>query len=371
MQVSQSRLNIKQPLIVPRLFKELYSSKFRLIYELLQNADDAMHDAHDGPAVVIFRISPDKMVVDTNEDGFTIANVRAICRTGESSKTTPGQGRQIGEKGYGFKSVFAVASHVRIQSGFWSFYFEHHEGENGLGMITPLEISPECLPEGITTRITLTFIQESADIFTELVDEMEALPDTVTMFLQTIEELEFSVAQPDSRMVSTAVRADVKEEFPNGRRSIMTTKTTTQHQANTPVGTSKVQSKHYTTFKGRVRGMPTDERRRGINDSDVQLAFRLDAQYCTPLVDPDGHYIFSFLPMHKIAQIPVSSLYVLAKKHVLTDESFTYKRISSRSLAERALLTAIGTGGYGMLSFRSSPPQCSLSTTTTDYDLYG
>ena len=247
------------------------------------------------------------MVVDTNEDGFTIANVRAICRTGESSKTAPGQGKQIGEKGYGFKSVFAVACHVRIQSGFWSFYFEHHEGQDGLGMITPLRILPEGLPQGITTRITLTFIQEPANIFTQLIDEMEALPDTVTMFLQNIKELEFSVTKPDSQKVSTTIRADVKAVFSDGRRSVVTTKTTTQHQANTTVITSKVQQ-HYTLFTMLLRGMPMDRRRRGIDDSEVQLAFRLDAQSRTPVIDPDGQYVFSFLPMHKVAQMPVSCL---------------------------------------------------------------
>ena len=52
--VSQTPIKIKQSLIITRLAEELYSSKFRLIYELLQNADDATHDLHPEPAVVIF-----------------------------------------------------------------------------------------------------------------------------------------------------------------------------------------------------------------------------------------------------------------------------------------------------------------------------
>ena len=158
-------------------------------------------------------------------------------------------------------SNLCLRSHanVRIQSGFWSFYFEHHEGQDGLGMITPLEIPPESLPEGITTRITLTFIQEPANIFTQLVEEMEALPDTVTVFLQTIKELEFIVTKPDSQRVSTTIRADVKAVYPNGRRSVVTTKTTRQHQASKTVITNQVQQ-HYTVSTMLLHGMPVDKR---------------------------------------------------------------------------------------------------------------
>lgn len=57
------------------------------------------------------------------------SNVRAICSTGESTKTnTSGY---IGEKGIGFKSVFKAASKVHIQSGPFSFFFEHRFCMNG------------------------------------------------------------------------------------------------------------------------------------------------------------------------------------------------------------------------------------------------
>ncbi|KAK0642855.1 histidine kinase-like ATPase, partial [Cercophora newfieldiana] len=113
------------------LAKNLYSKDVRFIFELLQNADDnhfAIAKANGKDPHVIFHVHRDKIVVECNEDGFTEANIRAICNVGKSSKM--GAQGYIGEKGIGFKSVFKVAWKVWIQSGPFSFCFKHRRGDS-------------------------------------------------------------------------------------------------------------------------------------------------------------------------------------------------------------------------------------------------
>ncbi|ROV88550.1 hypothetical protein VMCG_10385 [Cytospora schulzeri] len=121
------------------LAKNLYTSKARFIFELLQNADDNNYKiaAKSGSLPsVSFHVHPRRIVIDCNEDGFTGDNLKAICSVGKSSKT--GAQGYIGEKGIGFKSVFMVAWKVHIQSGPFSFSFTHRPGDSGIGMITPI-----------------------------------------------------------------------------------------------------------------------------------------------------------------------------------------------------------------------------------------
>jgi HSP90 family molecular chaperone len=103
---------------------------------LIQNAEDNNYSRAEALGVepyIKFTIRPDTISIDCNEDGFTPENVRAICRIGESTKIRANAQYYIGEKGIGFKSVFMVASKVHIQSGPFSFSFEHEPGNNGMG----------------------------------------------------------------------------------------------------------------------------------------------------------------------------------------------------------------------------------------------
>ncbi|KAG7040114.1 putative ino80 chromatin remodeling complex protein [Colletotrichum scovillei] len=145
------------------LAKNLYSSKARFVFELLQNADDNKYtkaSSLGSKPFVSFRIFPRKIVVECNEDGFTQQNLEAICAVGQSSKT--GAQGYIGEKGIDFKFVFMVAHKVHIQSGPFSFSFGHKPGDSGMGMISPmLEETSEEL-ESPLTIITL-HLQDTGD----------------------------------------------------------------------------------------------------------------------------------------------------------------------------------------------------------------
>jgi hypothetical protein len=104
-----------------------------------QNADDNRftHANTQGESPFIsFEVYPDRIVVECNEDGFTARDLSAICTVGESTKSA--SHGYIGAKGIGFKSVFIAAWKVHIQSGHFSFFFQHKKGDLGLGMVLPV-----------------------------------------------------------------------------------------------------------------------------------------------------------------------------------------------------------------------------------------
>ena len=126
-----------------------------------------------------FHVYPQRIVVECNEDGFTLENLRAICSIGRSSKA--GAQGYIGEKGIGFKSVFKVASKVHVQLGPFSFSFHHMYGDNGLGMVTPQNEDHDVLPEDVRTWFALHLAK--AEEFTTLEEEMITIPDTLVLFI--------------------------------------------------------------------------------------------------------------------------------------------------------------------------------------------
>lgn len=103
------------------LIQKAGTDKKRFLQELLQNADDCSYSSGSIPS---FKLSMKGNTVTTtyNETGFTRANIRSITAIGESTKNKLlTHDSSIGEKGVGFKSLFAVASKVEICSGDYAF----------------------------------------------------------------------------------------------------------------------------------------------------------------------------------------------------------------------------------------------------------
>jgi hypothetical protein len=99
--------------------KGMYSSKERMIFELLQNADDAPAgeelkfyiDVHNGHVLIMHNGLP-----------FNKNDVSAITSAAQSSKTN--DKKKTGYKGIGFKSVFTDSQKVVIKSGGFLFCFD-------------------------------------------------------------------------------------------------------------------------------------------------------------------------------------------------------------------------------------------------------
>jgi len=101
--------------------KGLYSSKQRMIFELLQNADDT--PAGD---IVSFHIDAynDYFLVMHNGVPFNQDDVEAITSAAESTKRN--DKKKTGYKGIGFKSVFTDSEEVIIKSGGFLFTFKRN-----------------------------------------------------------------------------------------------------------------------------------------------------------------------------------------------------------------------------------------------------
>lgn len=139
----------------------------RYVNELLQNADDC--DYADG-VLPSAEISVDNgvLVLSTNEVGFKANNVRAITAIGESTKNillSAGSNRlTIGEKGVGFKSIFAIADSVEVHSGGFDFV---------LNAGTPT--IPILIPEVANQVGTIMRLKLKDDFSISAIDEQEVL----------------------------------------------------------------------------------------------------------------------------------------------------------------------------------------------------
>lgn len=277
--------------IPARLARNLYTSNARFVFELLQNADDnnystAISQGED--PYVSFKIWPDKVSIECNENGFTHENLRAICAIGKSSKV--GAAGYIGEKGIGFKSVFMAAWKVHIQSNDFSFSFTHRKGDSGLGMVTPVwEETDEVLGETLT-RITLFLHtsddpEEDARQLETIKLQFQDLQHTILLFLRKLRRVQVSFFDQDDSLTSTTTYSL------HGSNPATVRKTTSEG----------VEERRYHVTKHMAENIPksenrtySEERDRADSAAEVVLAFPL-TESATPIVESQD--VFAFLPM--------------------------------------------------------------------------
>jgi hypothetical protein len=96
----------------------------RLIYELLQNADDAM-SSETATTGIEFLLFDDALWVANSGRPLDEADVRGLCGISASSKSVRGARRRasIGHKGMGFKSVLEICDAPEVYSTTISFRF--------------------------------------------------------------------------------------------------------------------------------------------------------------------------------------------------------------------------------------------------------
>ncbi|RYP79019.1 hypothetical protein DL770_006764 [Monosporascus sp. CRB-9-2] len=284
------------------LAKNLYSKDVRFIFELLQNADDNSYlrarGAGDVP-FVSFQIYRDRIVVECNEDGFTEANLRAICNIGQSSKT--GAQGYIGEKGIGFKSVFKVAWKVHIQSGDYSFCFKHQKGQSGMGMISPEWEAPSEAIIGPLTRMTLFLHGDSEEVDDaarqSIASQLNELQPTMLLFLKNLKQISIRFYDDDECAVSSSL---LSIDYCGGWTQPVLKKTETGN------GATRSTQQKYHVIKTTARGLPKNENRKYSADekerrayatAPVILAFPL-SEDDVPMIEPQE--VFAFLPVRRV-----------------------------------------------------------------------
>ena len=96
----------------------------RLLYELLQNADDAMLAVDPIEATVAFVLDKNDLWVANSGRPLDEADIRGLCGISASSKRHSGNRRaSIGHKGMGFKSVLEMTDAPEVYSTTISFRF--------------------------------------------------------------------------------------------------------------------------------------------------------------------------------------------------------------------------------------------------------
>lgn len=163
----------------------MYRRPSHFLWELIQNVDDNNYVAHDPTLTITYKIRV--LRFDSNETGFTMEDVEAICSMGNSSKTRSSSTR-IGRKGIGFKSVFKVAESVYIASGCYSFRFDSRES---LGMMIPVwSTFPEERIAGWTSL--LLHLSPECDA-SEILQELERLDSSSILLLRRLRRVHIRI----------------------------------------------------------------------------------------------------------------------------------------------------------------------------------
>ncbi|KAG2848601.1 hypothetical protein PC118_g4237 [Phytophthora cactorum] len=175
-----------------RLSDELYSESTHFVLELLQNADDNNYDDAVVP-LGEFTLTTDKEIVFfNNEQGFSAANVQAICDVGASTKASIDSEASIGKKGIGFKSVFKVSDNPQVHSnGFHiCFHAKSSKHGNGMGYILPYWLDDTTQwKQRRGTMFVLPLNDASVHRVADISQSLMAFEPSVLLFLRRIREL--------------------------------------------------------------------------------------------------------------------------------------------------------------------------------------
>lgn len=296
---------------IARLAQNIYGSDARFVFELLQNADDNLFEKararRDCPAIS-FHVYTDRIVVECNEDGFTVPDLQAICSLGQSSKS--GSHGYIGAKGIGFKSVFIAASKVHVHSGHFSFYFKHRRGDSGLGMVTPIWQDTEESLQPPLTRMTLhlhcdqggTHLHSNQggthlrDLRATILQQMSDLQETSLLFLRQLKKIELNFYDESDSLKNSKTLHSVSTEGSNVRLKTVDKQASGQQ-------TESWKQFHVTQHLATKLPMSTSRQipdtldaRRAASQAEVVVAFPLtnDAR---PLLARQE--IFAFLPIRQ------------------------------------------------------------------------
>jgi len=251
--------------------------------EVIQNADDNKYTEGTTPSVSI-TVFPNYVKIGCNEEGFSRKNIRALCGTGQSSKTS-GQGF-TGEKGIGFKSVFKLANQAHIRSP--PYYFQLDQTRE-LGIITPQwdeDYFDDHEEEHQTTIVLDNICDQSTDFSTALTTDVEAIEPVLLLFLRRIERLDLTLFKSCSDNEPAISKRFQRVDW-TSQSGIVSLKDEDANKMH------RLYKHRFTTgFDG------TENRRLNIEKTDIVLAFPVKKESGTyvPLIRK-RNFAFAYLPL--------------------------------------------------------------------------
>jgi hypothetical protein len=186
------------------LLADRYDDRTHFIFELLQNAEDALKRRGEwtGPRKVTFTLKKDALSLSHYGRPFDEANVRGICGIAESTKGV----NSIGRFGIGFKSVYTFTDRPEIHSGLEDFAVENY-------------VQPKSVPiaprEDDETLIVLPLDADDETAHDEITNGFRRLGAGALLFLRHIEEINWAV---DGGATGVYLRSSPETLAPNVQR---------------------------------------------------------------------------------------------------------------------------------------------------------
>lgn len=165
----------------------LYDDRTHFIYELLQNAEDALgrrEPSWNGERKVSFHLENDALRVVHYGSPFNEGDVEAICRFLRSTKESL---TEIGRFGIGFKSVYAYTREPRIRSGAEHFKIQDY--------VYPHKISNSQHGSADSTVFELPIRTDIPSAYEEICHGLRTLHRRTLLFLRHIEEITWETDQ--------------------------------------------------------------------------------------------------------------------------------------------------------------------------------
>jgi hypothetical protein len=168
--------------IGPMLLADRYDDRSHFIFELLQNAEDALarRPGWTGQRSVRFHLTNHELRVSHFGKPFDEADVRGICGIAESTKGLTA----IGRFGIGFKSVYAFTDRPAIHSGPEDFTIDN--------FVWPVAAKPVARNRDETV-IVIGLKSDGATDRAEITAGLQRLGARALLFLRQVDEIEWRV----------------------------------------------------------------------------------------------------------------------------------------------------------------------------------
>ena len=169
--------------IGPMLLANRYDDRTHFIFELLQNAEDALarRTGWHGSRAINFHLFSSELIVTHSGKPFDERDVRGICGIAESTKDLTA----IGRFGIGFKSVYAFTDCPEVHSGNEDFAIEN--------FVWPCAAARYIAPGADETVIVLPLRANDDTAFDEITESFKRLGPRILLFLRQIEEIAWHV----------------------------------------------------------------------------------------------------------------------------------------------------------------------------------
>lgn len=203
----------------------------RLIYELLQNADDAIGATASSTDTVRFVVAETAIWMANSGKPLDVDDVRGLCGISASTKIGQGGKRRasIGHKGMGFKSVLEISDRPEVYSTDICFRFSLADAVRAVqplvtehliaGPVTrapitrfPWPITPpdewqHQRADGMTTAFCFPFHTDvTAEHRERLATALRTLPVTSILFLKHLERIEIDIRHPQPVRLGWTIR---------------------------------------------------------------------------------------------------------------------------------------------------------------------